>query len=211
MAETVLVKFLLSSKFLIPATIAAGTAVSTTMTIQGQRQQAAAAQAQEETEEAILRQNAEAQRAIAEYNAQMAEREAEAERVAARREAEKFEKEGRRLKGTQRVLLARGGVLATEGTPALLLDETAQELEQERLDILKEGFRRSEYLESQAAGLRFGGESEARSLRYQGAAARARGANLARGYKLASRGQYGTLLTSAGQIAYTRHRLKKGY
>ena len=184
-------------------------ATGTAITYQAQRQQGKAAAAQAKTEQAILERNAAAQQAIAEYNAQLAERQAGEEREAARRAAKKFRREGERFAGTQRVQLARGGVLSTEGTPALLLEETIQELEQERVDILKEGFRRGEFLESQAVGLRFGAATEAAGLRFAGAAARARGINIRRGAGLAS---IGTLLTGAGQIGYMGYQLrtKKG-
>ena len=185
------------------AIIAGGAGLGLQM--KGQYEAGKAAQAQAETQQAILERNAQSQQAIANYNAQLLERQAEEERVATRKEAEKFEKEGRRLRSMQRVQLARGGVLATEGTPALLLEETAQELEQERLDILTEGFKRGEFLESQAVGLRFQGATEAESLRFQGAAARARGINIARGARLAT---MGTLLTGAGRIGYQYSKLR---
>lgn len=180
-------------------------AAGTVVAYAGQQQQARAATAQVKTQQAILERNAASQQAIAEYNAQIAERQADEERKAARKAARKFEREGKRLIGTQRVQLARGGVLSTEGTPALLLEETAQELEQERIDILTEGFLRGEFLESEAVGLRFRGTTEAESLRFQGAAAGARGANIARGARLAS---MGTLLTGFGTIGLRTSQLR---
>jgi len=155
-------------------TTVALTAAAATTTA-GQIQQGKAAEAQGKSEQAIL-----------EHNARIAEEQAEDERTAAKTEAEKFAEQGRRLMGTQRVQLARGGVLSTEGTPALLLEQTAQELEQERLDILTEGFRRGEFRESEAFGLRF-----------QGTSARASGSNIRRGSTLAATG---TLLTGLGQV-----------
>ena len=68
--------------------------------------------------------------------------------------------------GEQRVRLAKGGVLSTEGTPALLLEETAQELEADRMSILREGFLGESFAMSQAEG-----------LRAEGRAAKARGKN----------------------------------
>lgn len=170
-----------TTKWLVAAT--AVSVAGTAYQAYGQYQQGKAADAQAKSEQAIL-----------EHNARIAEQQAEDERQAAAREAEKFEKEGKHFKATQRVQLARGGVLATEGTPALLLEETAQELERERLDILTEGFRRSKYRISEAYG-----------LRYQGSAARARGKNIKRGATLATAG---TLLTGMGQAAYTKYKLE---
>lgn len=184
----------------------AGGATGLGLQLKGQYEAGKAAQAQAETQQAILNQDAAARDAIAKHNAEIARRQAEDEREAARIAAEKFEKEGEQFVGTQKVQIARGAVLSAEGTPALLLEETAQELEQERLDILKEGFRRGEFLESQAVGLEFRGATEARSLRFQGAAARTRGINIARGTRLAS---MGTLLTGAGQTAFRVSQLRR--
>ena len=159
--------------------IIAGVAVSTV----GIVQQGKAAEAQGKSEADILA-----------FNAAQKEKDAEAEREAARKAGIKFEREGERLLGTQRVQLARGGVLATEGTPALLLEETAQELEEERIEILKGGFARAEFRESEAFGLRF-----------QGASARARGRNLKRGSQYAAGG---TLLTGLGAAGFARSQLR---
>ena len=144
-------------------------------------QQGFAAKAQSETEAAIL-----------EQNAKIKEREAEAEQKAAEVEAEQFARRGKELIGTQRVGYAKGGVLA-EGTPALLLEETAQELEKDRLQILKEGYLRGGFRESEATGLRF-----------EGTAAKARGGAALRGSVLAAGG---TLLTGYGTSKYMKSRI----
>ena len=141
----------------------------------GQLQQGRAAEAQGKDEQAILN-----------FNADQKMREAEEIRTAAGKQAAIFAKKGQRLKGRQRVAIARGGVLV-EGTPALLLEETAQELEADRLSILEQGFLRGEFAESEAFGQRFAGAS-----------AKAGGKNI----KSASRYQAaGTLLTGGGQVA----------
>ncbi len=129
-----------------------------------------------------------AEQAIAEHNARLKEREAAAELERSRAAAERFEREGEALQGTQQVQLAKGGVLTTVGTPALLLEETAQELEADRMQILKEGFLAQSFRESEAEGLRFGGR-----------AALARGRNI----KTASRYQAaGSILTTVGTAAF---------
>jgi len=148
-------------------------------------QQGRAAEAQGQAEQDIL-----------DYNAAQKIKEAEEIRAAAQKEARKFAKEGRRLKGAQRVAIARAGVLSTVGTPALLLEETAQELEADRLAILEQGFLRGEFAESEAFGLRF-----------QGVAARARGKAVRRGSQLAAAG---TLLTGMGTVGLAASKLKKG-
>ena len=155
-----------------------------TTSVVGQIQQGRAAAAQGETEQDILN-----------FNAAQKVKEAEEIRAAAQKEAIKFGKEARRFKGTQRVAIARAGVLSTVGTPALLLEETAQELEADRLAILEQGFLRGEFAESQAFGLRF-----------QGVSARARGKAVKRGAQLAAAG---TLLTGIGQVGLARKKLKE--
>jgi len=146
----------------------------------GQIIQGLAAKAQSETEAAIL-----------EQNAKIKEREAEAERKAAEVEAGQFARQGKELIGTQRVGYAKGGVLA-EGTPALLLEETTAELEKDRLQILKEGYLRGGFRESEAIGLRF-----------EKGAALQRGTSALTGSVI---GSAGTLLTGFGTAKYMKSR-----
>ena len=154
------------------AIIGAGAAVQA----YGQYQQGKAAEAEAKNQQAILN-----------YNAQLKERQAKAEREAAREEAKQFEKEGEALLGEQQVNLAKGGVLTAIGTPALLLEETAQELEADRNRIVQSGALAESFRLSEAAGLRF-----------EGRAARQRGRNI----KTASRYQAaGSLLTGFGRVA----------
>lgn len=135
----------------------------------GAVQQGRAAEAQSKSEQDILN-----------FNAAQKIKEAEEVRAAAQDQARKFGREAKAFKGKQRVAIARGGVLAT-GTPALLLEETAQELEAERLSILEQGFLRGEFAESQAFAARFAGKS-----------ARARGRNIRRGSLLTAGATAGT-------------------
>ncbi len=95
------------------------------------------------------------------YNAKLKEREAQAEIDRARAEAIRFDEEGDALMGTQKAKLAIGGVLASEGTPAMLLEQTKIELEADRRTILQEGFTAGSFREAEAAGLRFQGRSAA--------------------------------------------------
>ena len=158
----------------------AGTAATTYSIVQ----QGRAAEAQGETEQDILN-----------YNAAQKIKEAEEQRITASEEAAKFAKDAKRFKGTQRVAIARAGVLASEGTPALLLEETAQELEADRLSILKQGFLKSEFAESEAFGMKFQGKSAA-----------ARGANIKRGSYLSAGG---TLLTGLGTSYLAKKKLEE--
>lgn len=148
----------------------------------GAIQQGRAASAQAKSEQDILN-----------FNAAQKIKEAEEIRAAAQEEARKFGREAKAFRGKQRVAIARGGVLAI-GTPALLLEETAQELEADRLAILEQGFLRGEFAESEAFGARFAGVS-----------ARARGRNIKRGSRLAAGG---TLLTGIGTVGLARQQLK---
>lgn len=146
------------------------------MAYQGQQQQAQAAEDQAKDEQAILN-----------YNASLKEKEAKAQEDRARAEARRFEREGDALIGQQKGMLAKGGVLLSTGTPALLLEETAEELAADKRQILKDGYLRGSRSRSEAIG-----------LRYQGSAARARGSNIAKGHRTAS---YGSLLTGIGRGA----------
>lgn len=157
--------------------------IGTVIQAKGIRQEGRAAAAQGQAEQDILN-----------YNAQQKIKEAEDIRIAAREEVEKFGREARRFRGTQRAAIARGGVLSTTGTPALLLEETAQELEADRLAILEQGHREAEYAESEAVGLRF-----------QGVSARAKGERIRRGAKLSA---VGTLLTGIGSASLTYKQLR---
>ncbi len=149
----------------------------------GQYQAGKAAEAEGKMEQQIL-----------DYNARLKEREAAAELERARAEARRFGKEGEALLAEQQVGLAKGGVLAEVGTPALLLETTAQELEADRMQILREGFLSESFRLSEAEGLRF-----------EGRAAKVRGKNIRRAKTLQAGG---TLLTGFGQAAYARQRLR---
>ncbi len=84
------------------------------------------------------RQAGETQEAIGQRNALLAERQAEAEQQAAVEAARKQEREGEVLKGRQRAVIAKSRVL-TRGTPLSVIVETAENLEADRLNILREG------------------------------------------------------------------------
>jgi hypothetical protein len=154
-----------------PVTIAivAGTAISAA----GAVQQGYAAQQQAEAEQELM-----------EYNATIKEREAAAQLERSREEARKFGKEAEAFSATQQVQLAKGGVLSSIGTPALLLEDTAMELEADRLQILRDGFLAESFALSEAEGQRFSGR-----------AAKIRGDNALTGSLLSAGG---TLLTGFG-------------
>ena len=129
-----------------------------------------------------------AEQQIAEYNTTLKERQADAERERARVEAERFSKEGDALQATQNVQFAKGGVLVTEGTPALVLEQTAMELEANRMAILTEGFLAGSFLESEAEGLKLVGSA---------AAAKGKNLNTASQYSA-----IGSLLSGFGSAYY---------
>ena len=129
----------------------------------------------------------EAAQQLANSNAKLAERQAEAERKRSVAEAERFEREGEALQGQQKVKLAKGGVLANQDTPMLVLEETALALESDRMSILREGFM--------AESLR---KSEAENLKFEGRAYKAKGQNLATAAKYRATG---TILTGVGMAA----------
>ncbi|KKK80378.1 hypothetical protein LCGC14_2824110, partial [marine sediment metagenome] len=146
----------------IAVAIIAGTAITAYSQIQAGKQAERDAKAQQES----LNQQA-----------ALKERQAKAELERSQEEARQFKKEGEALQGTQQVTIAKGGVLSTVGTPAFLLEETAQELEADRLAILREGFL--------AESFRL---SEAENLRFQGRIAKSRGAAAKRGSRFAAAG-----------------------
>lgn len=121
--------------------------------------------------------------AIANRNALLAERQAEAEQQAAVATARKQEREGKALKSRQRAVIAKSGVLSL-GSPLAVLVETAENLEADRLQILREGTISA----SQKRG-------EAGIFRLEGAAAKKKGKATSRASKLAAAG---TILTTAG-------------
>lgn len=114
------------AELVVPLIIASGT-VATVSTVQAGR--AARAQGKQQQD-------------IQNRNAQLAEQKAEAERVAAEAEALKFETQGEALKSRQRALFAKSGV-ELRGSPLSVIADTAQNLEADRLSILREGVIRS--------------------------------------------------------------------
>ena len=136
------------------------------------------------------RQAGKTQEAIANRNALLAERQAEAEQQAAAREALKQEREGRAFKSRQRAVIAKSGVQA-RGTPLAVLVETAENLEADRLNILREG--------AISAAQRRG---QADVLRFQGRAAKKRGEAASRASKLAAAG---TILSTVGTVGQSRY------
>ena len=130
-----------------------------------------------------MQQQAEAQQDILNYNAEIKDREADAALERSRAEALRFQREGEQLQGAQKVALAKGGVLTSGGTPALLMETTADALDQDRMSILREGFLAQSTKQQEAEGLRF-----------QGRAAASRGKN----FRTASYLNVGTSLLSSG-------------
>jgi hypothetical protein len=120
------------------------------------------------------------------YNAKLKEQQAAAEVRRARVQAEQFRQEGLALMGEQQVNLAKGGVLTSSGSPELLMEKTAENLEADRQRILNEGYLAQSYALSEAEG-----------LRYQGRAAKAQGYNRRTGYRY---GALGSLLTGFGNM-----------
>jgi len=113
------------------------------------------------------------------YNASVAERDAESARQSAEYEAALKRKEGEKLLGRQRALFGKAGV-TFEGSPLMLMEQTASDIEMDAL-MIERGGKLTEQ--------RY--QSEATLSRMQGTAAQ-------------KAGYYGagtTLLTGAGQAA----------
>jgi hypothetical protein len=155
----------------------------------GSRQEAGAIDAQAEA----IKQQAANEAQILENNAQLKERQGERELERARKEAILFGKEGEKLKGRQRVSIAKGGVLTTVGSATTVFEQTAMDLAADRREILREGFDLQEFR-----------LAEAENLRFQGRSAIARGENLAQGLYQQADGTrsagMGSLLSGVGPM-----------
>ena len=154
---------------IIAAIIAGGTVTAVSQIQQGRAAAAQGAAAQ----------------AIAQRNALLAERQAEEERVAAAAAALRQEREGKALKGRQRALFAKSGV-ELRGSPLSVIVETAQNLEADRLTILREGAIRAGTAQAQAG-----------IFRAEGTAAKAKGRAKKRASILTA---VGTGLSTGGQV-----------
>ena len=169
----------------------AGMAIQAVSQIQQSRAQASSMEAQADAAE-VQAQN---ENTLLEHNAKIKEREGAAEVERAREAARQFGREGEALQATQQVQLAKGGVLTAGGTPALLFEETAKELEMDRMSILREGFLNESLALSQAQGLRLSGEAALSRGQFTSA-------NLKSGAKSVKSGGYlsagGTLLSGIG-------------
>ncbi len=154
----------------IPLLIA-GTAATVVSTIQ----QGKAAEAQGKFQQEIAARNAEEVR-----------RQAEGQRQAAAEAAIESERQGKRLKSRQRASFAKSGV-ELRGSPLSVLVETAQDIEADRLTILREGAIRASSLEGQAD-----------IITAQGRAASLRGTAAKRASVLSAVGQGASGLSRAG-------------
>ena len=117
------------------------------------------------------------QNKIAARNAEQAQREAEGKRQAAAEAAIQKERQGRALRGSQRAKFAKSGV-ELRGSPLSVLVETAQDIEADRLTILREGA---------IAGAT--DEFRAGIIRAEGSAAKQRGKSAKRASVLSAVGQ----------------------
>lgn len=104
----------------------------------GQYQQGKAAQQQAKSEQAWHN-----------YNAQVAKREAAAEKEATRAEAKQHARKAKMFQARQRALIGASGV-NIEGSPLLVMEDTAEQLKLEEIDILKRGQRKASRFESQS-------------------------------------------------------------
>lgn len=96
------------------------------------------------------------------YNAAIAERDAKASRQSAEYEAGRKRKETERLLGRQRALYSKAGV-TFEGSPLLLMEETAAEGEIDALMIQREGKLRASRYQSEAELSRMKGSAAQRA------------------------------------------------
>ena len=83
------------------------------------------------------------------YNARQAEREAEAERKALEIEAQQHKRRAKQFKARQRAIIGASG-LTPEGSPLLVLEDTAAQLALENALIREQGYRRVSAYRSQS-------------------------------------------------------------
>lgn len=135
---------------------------------------------------------AETESDIAAYNARLKEAEAKAEQESAAAAAKQFAEEAEAITSRQRVLFAKGSVEPARGTPLSVIVKTAQELEADRLTILREGAISSAQR-----------RAEAGIFKLRGGAAKARGKAAFRGSILSAGG---TILTTVATAASLRRK-----
>lgn len=105
------------------------------------------------------------QKKWSEYNAAVAERDATAAQQTAEHEAGEKRKETQRLLGRQRALYGKAGV-TLEGSPLLMMEETASEGEIDALMIEREGKLLAGRYQSEAALSRMKGSAAQRAGYY---------------------------------------------
>ena len=116
------------------------------------------------------------QKAWSAYNARVAEREAQSEREAARFESQQQRRQAKMLMARQRSLVGASGVEA-EGSPLLVMEDTAEQLAIENAQIRKQGANRVQRWRSQAILDRMQGKSAAKAGMYSAGASLLSGAS----------------------------------
>lgn len=80
------------------------------------------------------------------YNAKVQQAQAESERKAGAYQARQIEEEGRRVQARQRLLYGASGITA-EGSPLLLLEDTALQIQQDKQMAIYNAGRRGQFYE----------------------------------------------------------------
>jgi len=107
------------------------------------------------------------QERMTEYNAQLAAQEAETIKAASEYEQRAARVEGRKLKARQFVQFAKGGVVPTTGTPLLVREETAGDIERDvRMMGYAYGIQRARAL-SEGRIQKMTGKGMSRAARWQ--------------------------------------------
>lgn len=116
------------------------------------------------------------QKAWHQYNAKVADREAKAEREASRFEAKQQKRQARMLLSKQRAMVGASGVEA-EGSPLLVMEDTAAQLAIEGAQIRTQGARKVGRYRTQAILDRMQGRSAAKAGRLRAGASLLSGAS----------------------------------
>lgn len=151
-----------------------GTVVSAATSVFSGFQQAAQQQAMANQ----YRMQAEIQRQEAERSALIAEQDAQRAREAAEFEAARVRRRGSQIAAAQRVAYAAAGIVVDEGSPLLVVEETAIESERDALTVLYEGETQARRLEDTARMSRWTGQVQSMQAGYAASVAesQARGA-----------------------------------
>jgi hypothetical protein len=118
------------------------------------------------------------QAALMRYNAQVAEMNAQSARDWAQYEAKRQQEKSRAFLARQEAAFASNGVVGTEGSPLLMMADTAASAELDRLAIIHKGEVAAIRGQNEAAGMRWGADMAVQSGYMRAGASLLQGASM---------------------------------